>query len=123
MAEEAAYPAMLAAAVGLAHQLVAMGGGDHLRQLVVDHDGIHGMSERSGWVALSAGPHFFELTYFQGCCGIGLTLQVQAPLGARGPLPSGWLFHQDPHRRRDSPRGGAATVARGAAGRSVRLGA
>jgi predicted regulator of Ras-like GTPase activity (Roadblock/LC7/MglB family) len=38
MADEPAHPAMLAAAVGLAHQLVSMGGGDHLRQLVVDHD-------------------------------------------------------------------------------------
>jgi predicted regulator of Ras-like GTPase activity (Roadblock/LC7/MglB family) len=39
MTDEASHPAMLAAAVGLAHQLVAMGGGDQLRQLVVDHDG------------------------------------------------------------------------------------
>jgi predicted regulator of Ras-like GTPase activity (Roadblock/LC7/MglB family) len=39
MTDEAAHPAMLAAAVGLAHQLVSMGGGEHLRQLVVDHDG------------------------------------------------------------------------------------
>lgn len=37
--DEASHPAMLAAAVGLAHQLVTMGGGDQLRQLVVDHDG------------------------------------------------------------------------------------
>ena len=39
MTDEASHPAMLAAAVGLAHQLVAMGGGTQLRQLVVDHDG------------------------------------------------------------------------------------
>jgi predicted regulator of Ras-like GTPase activity (Roadblock/LC7/MglB family) len=39
MADEAAHPAMLAAAVGLAHQLVALGAGRSLRQLVVDHDG------------------------------------------------------------------------------------
>jgi len=32
------HSAMLAAAVGLAHQLVAMGGGRELRQLVVEHD-------------------------------------------------------------------------------------
>ena len=38
MDDEASHPAMLAAAVGLAHQLVAMSGGDRLRQLVVDHD-------------------------------------------------------------------------------------
>lgn len=39
MPDEAAHPAMLAAAVGLAHQLAAMGGGTRLRQLVVEHDG------------------------------------------------------------------------------------
>jgi len=38
MNEEPSHPAMLAAAVGLAHQLVVMGGGEQLRQLVVDHD-------------------------------------------------------------------------------------
>lgn len=39
MSDEPSHPAMLAAAIGLAHQLVAMGGGQQLRQLVVDHDG------------------------------------------------------------------------------------
>ena len=39
MPNEASHAAMLAAAVGLAHQLVGMGGGEQLRQLVVDHDG------------------------------------------------------------------------------------
>jgi len=38
MSDEPAQPAMLAAAVGLAHQLAAMGGGSKLRQLVVEHD-------------------------------------------------------------------------------------
>jgi len=39
MSDEAAHPAMLAAVIGLAHQLVVLGGGSRLRQLVVDHDG------------------------------------------------------------------------------------
>ena len=38
MPNEAAHAAMLAAAIGLAQQLVLMGGGEQLRQLVVDHD-------------------------------------------------------------------------------------
>lgn len=38
MPDEAAHAAMISAAVGLAHQLVTMGGGAELRQLVVDHD-------------------------------------------------------------------------------------
>ncbi len=37
--DEPAHAAMLAAANGLAQQLVDMGGGEQLRQLVVDHDG------------------------------------------------------------------------------------
>ncbi len=40
MPADVSHPAaMIAAAVGLAHQLVALGGGAQLRQLVVDHDG------------------------------------------------------------------------------------
>ena len=38
MPDEASHAAMLAAAMGLAHQLVGMGGGSQLRQLVIDHD-------------------------------------------------------------------------------------
>ena len=38
MPDEPAHAAMMAAASGLAHQLVLMGGGEQLRQLVVDHD-------------------------------------------------------------------------------------
>lgn len=38
MPNSAAHAALLAAGMGLAHQLAAMGGGDQLRQLVVDHD-------------------------------------------------------------------------------------
>lgn len=39
MPTEPAHAAMLAATIGLARQLVAMGGGNSLRQVVVDHDG------------------------------------------------------------------------------------
>lgn len=39
IADEASHPAMLAATVGLAHQLVAIDGGERFRQLAVHHDG------------------------------------------------------------------------------------
>ena len=39
MPDQASHAAMVSAAVGLAHQLVSMGGGAELSQLVVDHDG------------------------------------------------------------------------------------
>ncbi|MEM9040172.1 MAG: roadblock/LC7 domain-containing protein [Actinomycetota bacterium] len=38
MEDDAAHAAMLAAATGLARQLMTIGGGNELRQLVVDHD-------------------------------------------------------------------------------------
>lgn len=38
MPNTAAHAAVLAAGMGLAHQLAAMGGGTELRQLVIDHD-------------------------------------------------------------------------------------
>ena len=70
-------------------------------QTIIEHDGIHGMGERTGWVALQAGMHPVDLAYFQGCCGIGLTLGVEAPSRPReGPVPAWWLFHEGPARRR-----------------------
>lgn len=36
------------------------------RKVVVDHDGIHGMSAKSGKVKLEAGSHDIELQYFEG---------------------------------------------------------
>jgi predicted regulator of Ras-like GTPase activity (Roadblock/LC7/MglB family) len=39
MRDDPSHSAMLAAAVGLARQLVTIGGGSVLRQMVVDHDG------------------------------------------------------------------------------------
>ncbi len=38
LTDDPSHPAMLAAAVGLAKQLAAMGGGTRLHQLVIDHD-------------------------------------------------------------------------------------
>ena len=38
MADEPSHAAMLAAAVGIAHSLVGMGGGKSLRRLVIEHD-------------------------------------------------------------------------------------
>jgi hexosaminidase len=41
-------------------------------QVVVDNDGVHGMAEKSGEIALGAGWHPIELVYFQGGGGLGL---------------------------------------------------
>jgi hypothetical protein len=49
------------------------------------------MAERSGWVALQAGMHAFEVVFFQGCCGVGLRLEVNAPGQGRRAVPPGWM--------------------------------
>ena len=49
-------------------------------KVVVDNDGVHGMSGNSGKVALSRGSHSFRLQYFQGPpVSIGLQLFVTEP--------------------------------------------
>lgn len=62
-------------------------------RLVVDHDGYHGATERTGAVALSAGRHAFRLRYFQASGGRILQLGVRGPDGHDGPLPPAWLLH------------------------------
>jgi hexosaminidase len=47
--------------------------------LVVNHDGLHGPSDRSGRVALGAGAHYVRVDYFQSGGGKTLSLRVQAP--------------------------------------------
>ena len=56
--------------------------GSHLfidGSLVVDNDGVHGMRERSGYVALKEGLHQIELPFFQGRGGVGLALRCDGP--------------------------------------------
>jgi hypothetical protein len=71
------------------------------------------MGERTGSVALQAGMHLFDLGYFQGCCGIGLMLELDAPGRPRGPIPAWWLFHEAPaplHPRGARPGPGRSPV-------------
>ena len=63
-------------------------------QVVVDHDGWHSESERSGMAALGAGLHPFEVRFVQGSGGKALGGFVQAESGARGPLSGNWLAHR-----------------------------
>ncbi|MEJ2677843.1 MAG: family 20 glycosylhydrolase [Gemmatimonadota bacterium] len=62
---------------------------------VVDHDGQHGFTERSGDAALAAGLHELELRFFQGGGGgARLRVEVTPPGGAREEVPTGWLEHR-----------------------------
>lgn len=60
-------------------------------ELVVDFDGLHAASERTGSVALMTGLHPFRLDYFQAGGGRALALQLQKD-GTTVPL-DGKLFH------------------------------
>jgi MYXO-CTERM domain-containing protein len=55
--------------------------------LVVDNDGLHGITEASGTVTLPAGPHAIRVTYFDQSGGQHLEVNWQGPGIAKGPIP------------------------------------
>jgi hexosaminidase len=61
-------------------------------ELVVDHDGEHGETEKAGQVALRAGYHTLDIVYFQAGGGAALRLSVSAPGMAKREVPKEWLF-------------------------------
>lgn len=48
-------------------------------KVIVDNDGLHGYSRKTGKVALAKGFHPFEVQFFQGKGGKGLALEWKAP--------------------------------------------
>jgi alpha-L-fucosidase len=48
-------------------------------RLVADNDGLHGTLERSGAIALAAGPHQFTLTFFQKTGDVDLQVKYAGP--------------------------------------------
>ena len=61
-------------------------------ELVADNDGIHGMVEKSAWLALGKGAHKIGVEYFQRTGGIGLTLHTMCPAGEKKIIEPEWLF-------------------------------
>ncbi len=64
-------------------------------RVVVDHDGLHGMTEKSGSIALEAGFHPVALGFFQAGGAVGLEVSVRTDRGTRGEVPSDWLYRTD----------------------------
>ncbi len=62
-------------------------------KLVVDNDGLHGMIEASGKIALKSGMHRFALQFFQKKGGSGLEVQFKGPGIEKQALPGSILFH------------------------------
>ena len=63
---------------------------------VVDDDGIHIMTERSGSVYLRAGLHPLRVDYFNGPEGYGLKVEYQGPGLPRQDIPDAALFRVPP---------------------------
>jgi hypothetical protein len=60
--------------------------------VVVNHDGVHGASERTGWIALAAGFHAIEVQFFQDRGGVALDLKLEGPGLSPREIPPGWLY-------------------------------
>ena len=60
--------------------------------VVVDNDGVHGYSERSGVIALAAGMHAITIDYFERTGSAGLVASWQGPDGVKQAIPSTQYF-------------------------------
>lgn len=59
---------------------------------VVDNDGLHGMTEREGVIALSAGFHSLRVTFFEKTGGDDLKVYIQGQGNSKQLIPDGMLF-------------------------------
>ncbi len=62
-------------------------------ELIVDNDGLHGMVEKRGVIALAAGLHPIRVTFFEKTGGDGLRVSYQTAKNAKQAVPAAWLFH------------------------------
>lgn len=62
-------------------------------RLVIDHDGLHGMSEKRGSIGLFAGLHRFKLAYFNATGNFGLALRWRVPKKAEVDVPGHVFAH------------------------------
>jgi alpha-L-fucosidase len=62
---------------------------------VVENDGIHGMAEKKGEIALAKGFHEVRLEYFQGTGGSGLAFRVSGPGLNKQAVDAKMLFRKE----------------------------
>ena len=68
-------------------------------RVVVDHDGYHSQSVKTGQVGLRRGWHPISVRYFQGGGGMALGLEVEGPGVSRRDVPAHWLAHRPDEAR------------------------
>jgi hypothetical protein len=61
---------------------------------VVDNDGLHGMGDRFGFIALKAGFHPISVAYFNRSSGLGLKVSIEGPEMGKQEIPASVLFHE-----------------------------
>jgi len=61
--------------------------------LVVDNDGLHGISEKRGTLALAAGFHPVRVTYFNKTGGLDLKVHYASKKMQKQPIPAAILFY------------------------------
>lgn len=61
---------------------------------MVDHDGPHGTTAKTGRIWLRRGIYPVDLGYFDAGGASSLSLTVTPPNGTETPIPTDWLFHK-----------------------------
>jgi alpha-L-fucosidase len=62
-------------------------------EMIVDNDGLHGMREVRGVIALAAGLHPLRVTFFEKTGGDDLRVYYKTEKSAKQAVPEAWLFH------------------------------
>ena len=65
-------------------------------ELVVDNDGLHGMTEQWGVVALEPGLHAIRTDFFEAGGGAGLIVEYEGPGVNRAVIPANVLYRDNP---------------------------
>src|SRR6516164_2765297 len=77
-----------------------------LREVLVDNDGLHAVTERSGSVYLKAGLHPIRVEWFNGLSSFALEVEFQGPGSQRQRIPDSALYRMEA----DQARGGSNLV-------------
>ncbi len=64
-------------------------------KLVVDNDGLHGMVEKSGYIALEAGKHAITVTFFENAGGEDLIVRYASEDITKTTIPDSVLYRDD----------------------------